>query len=502
MCDAVTTGIPYSDVAGMVTTPSGVTHYKRRKYLVIGGLSSGIVYKVHESNLANSGRALVERVYLVNGAPPPQPVPGAFSRLRGFGKAVSKRVGIVRRVDSTTFVEESPAHKKTIYENARLDLLQRSVTRKDAHLNSFVKCEKINFTDKEDPAPRIIQPRNPRYNLEVGRWLRRMEHKVYAAIGEIYGRPTVMKGYNCYQVASHIKDGWDTFSDPVAVGLDASRFDQHVSKEALEWEHSVYLDCVSKQDRPKLQKLLLWQIYNQGRVLAKDGRIDYSVVGRRMSGDMNTALGNCLLMCALVHCFMDGRKHALYNNGDDCVVIMERAQLRHMAKLKEWFLGMGFTMKVEEPVYQLEHIEFCQTKPVWDGVRWRMVRNLRTCMAKDAVIPKHIVGDKSILKHIATLGQCGAALSTGLPVLQEYYQAMLRVDATPGKRESSGMAFMARGLQPRVGPVTDEARASFYWAFGILPDLQVEMEESLRAWTMDTRSDDVTPNIIASFYEE
>jgi len=34
---------------------------------------------------------------------------------------------------------------------------------------------------------------------------------------------------------------------------------------------------------------------------------------------------------------------------------------------------MGFNMVVEEPVYELEKVVFCQSQPVFDGVSWTMV---------------------------------------------------------------------------------------------------------------------------------
>jgi hypothetical protein len=51
----------------------------------------------------------------------------------------------------------------------------------------------------------------------------------------------------------------------------------------------------------ELAELLKWQLQNKGFARTIDGLIKYSVEGCRMSGDMNTALGNCTIMCALVY---------------------------------------------------------------------------------------------------------------------------------------------------------------------------------------------------------
>jgi hypothetical protein len=42
---------------------------------------------------------------------------------------------------------------------------------------------------------------------------------------------------------------------------------------------------------------------------------------------------------------------------------------------------------------------------------------------------------------------------------------------------SSGFEFMARGLTYEARPITDEARFSFWKAWGITPDFQVALEE-------------------------
>jgi hypothetical protein len=84
---------------------------------------------------------------------------------------------------------------------------------------AFVKAEKINFTAKPDPAPRVIQPRDPRYNVEVGVYLRPLEHSIYRAIAEVYGGPTVMKGYSAEGVAQQMRGMWKSSAVPSRLGL-------------------------------------------------------------------------------------------------------------------------------------------------------------------------------------------------------------------------------------------------------------------------------------------
>ena len=58
----------------------------------------------------------------------------------------------------------------------------------------------------------MIQPRNVRYNVEVGRFLRKFEHYLYRGIDEIWNGPTVIKGYTVEQIGKIARDAWDSYS--------------------------------------------------------------------------------------------------------------------------------------------------------------------------------------------------------------------------------------------------------------------------------------------------
>jgi len=107
-----------------------------------------------------------------------------------------------------------------------------------------------------------------------------------------------------------------------------------------------------------------------------------------MSGDMNTALGNCMLMCCLIMSYLNLKNidYDFINNGDDAVLFMEKKHERLLDDLPEWFLNMGFTMVVEPPAYELEAVEFCQMRPIHlGGDDYTMVRNYPSSIAKDLV---------------------------------------------------------------------------------------------------------------------
>jgi len=470
---------------GVVVHPKPTPVKVRRAMLVVGmnGMSRFIL---HNNSLVNVRRALMERVYNVEVAgglgPPPQPLPNIFDTLQALGGVLAGRVGDRAPVARAVFVQSRPAAKLKVYQQGLASLMMFPVVKRDARVQgAFVKCEKVN-AKKGDPAPRIIQPRSVRYNIEVGRYLSVVEHDIYHELDEMWGGKTVMKGYNAEEIGMHIKEAWDEFADPVALGLDASRFDQHVSVEALRFEHSIYNRIF---ESPELAKLLSWQLVNDGVATADDGVILYRKRGSRMSGDMNTALGNIIIMCLLVlfFCNQRGVRARLINNGDDCTLIFERADLaRILDGLHDWFLQYGFNI-VQEPVaYEIEHIEFCQMHPVLVGDRYVMVRNVGPSLSKDAISIR-ARSPMQLRQWMWCVGKSGLAMASGVPIQQAYYLNMAKHGLKGGRLDllegRSGLTWFANRMVARESEVTDQTRLSFWKAFGVDPILQVAIEREI-----------------------
>jgi len=466
--------------------------FRERRYYQIGGMAMPINYTVHHSNIVNLSRALLTRVFYVKRGDTyistPKPCKGAYKRLNSFKARMCRYLPSTTPIPRLDFSSLYEGRRKTIYAMAAESLQLHSVTRKDSRIKAFVKAEKICLKDKIDPDPRVIQPRDPRYNVEVGRYLKPIEKSLYQAVARIFHEPTIFKGFNAADSGKLMRRKWEKYQSPVAIGLDASRFDQHVSREALEWEHSIYMHVF--KGSPELARLLSWQIANRGVGYCTDGRLEYEVDGCRMSGDMNTALGNCLIMCALVHAYASRRlpKFSLANNGDDCTLIFERKYLRRISDLAPWFLEMGFTMKVEPPVYEFEKIEFCQTHPVYDGSSYIMVRNFPQSLSKDAISIKPLDSRAYFKRWMKSVGDSGISLTGGLPVLQSYYRAFQRagLGVRPIGLDSAhetGLRVFAHGMTRTVKPVSQLSRYSFYLAFGVTPEEQMCLEEYYDSFT-------------------
>jgi hypothetical protein len=201
-----------------------------------------------------------------------------------------------------------------------------------------------------------------------------------------------------------------------------------------------------------------------------------------MSGDMNTGLGNCLLMCVAVYSFMHetGVRYELANNGDDCVLIIPRQHLHLLDRLPAYFKALGFPVAVEAPVYELEKVDFCQTHPVETELGWQMVRDPRACLDKDlqSLKPCRNVTEWNTLRN--TIGLSGLALAGNMPIFREFYSFMRRGAGTrvDQDRTMTGFRMLARGMNMSRVPIDDTARVSFFRAFDITPSEQIEVEAS------------------------
>jgi len=465
---------------------------KTRVFTVVPGFGPNHNLGVFNNTVSAVERAFVERYFLCKHSdgykPAPTPRTGNF-RKKWFKWFIRSTLSYMPHLPVLTYQETLnlfPATKRKVYEKAFESLSRMGpVTAKDARLSSFVKFEKQDVSK----APRIINPRSPRYNLEVARYLKHFEHHLFTSINRAFGGytdATVIKGFNADRSAQILRQKWDRFKNPIAIGLDATKFDMHVSVDALRYEHSFYNDYWNS---PELKRLLKMQLRNEGVARCRDGEVKFSMAGTRCSGDVNTSLGNCILMCAMVFAY-SWRKCIdleLANNGDDCVVFMDEAdEAKFRGGLKHFFLDCGFVMTVEETCHEFEQIEFCQTHPVKLGSGWRMIRNPATCLIKDVMCLKPVQNDKCFKKWLYAVGTAGCSLNSGVPVLQEFYRALKRNGV---KTEKFRNLISAHRFASTVGSegseeVTDEARASFYFAFGLTPPMQVAMESVLTQRTI------------------
>jgi len=455
--------------------------YKERVLYVLGGLAPEINLRINNADINTLKTALLTRMYYCKVgddyvAPPVPDRMLLFTRLHDFKHKL--QAFHTTPVSLEQVVEMYTGRKKALYQNALESLSITPVSKSDAVSVAFVKCEKV----KPSGAPRCIQPRDSRYNLSLGAYIKPIEHRLYKRIKKIYGDgPTVIKGYNVQQVGRIMVGKWESFEEPVAIGLDATKFDMHVSEPMLAWEHSIYNSIYQCKE---LETLLKWQMFNVGRGYCDDGKLRYKVKGRRFSGDMNTALGNCIIMCALIYAYSRERgvPTKLMNNGDDCVVFMERRHLAAFsAGLDKWFLEMGFRMTVEEPCYELAQIEFCQMHCIRTSNGPVMVRNIPSSVSKDCMSIVPLDTETAMRKWLGAVGECGEALTKGVPISQEFYRFFSRC-GTKGSNIANSVQFrtgihmLMHDLKMDNSLVDPQSRYDVWRAWGILPDEQEIIE--------------------------
>lgn len=467
---------------GITPTLTGVP--RSRKYLTMGQYICDDNITTHNNSIDNLIRGVGERVLFTDKklTRPLANLPNIFEHRCGvYKRTLVQRLGKQSPVSRQRFVNYYKGRRRTIYQSASDGLALRPLRVPDSHLSTFIKAEKINLTLKPDPAPRVIQPRKVRYNVEVGKYLLPIEHKVYDAIDDLFKSPTIMSKYNSRTQAEIIVDKWNSFTNPVCLGLDASRFDQHVGVDALKFEHDFYHRLFNSKT---LQKRLQRQIHNVGYAVAPDGKFKYTKTGSRMSGDMNTSLGNKFLMCLMAYAFIKTKSFRIefVNNGDDCLIITDKKNLGNIQNnLKGYFADFGFNIVTELPVYEIEHIEFCQCKPMKVNNIWRMVRNVKTCLLKDvtAVNLGHDVG--MYRAWLADVAGCGQTFAGDVPVLGSFYNMLKRFGVEGNYHDKDHQFSCYRTLSknchiPFDAP-DDHGRYSFWLQSGINPDGQLALEE-------------------------
>jgi len=423
---------------------------------------------------------------------PPKPQKHAF-KLTKFRKQWLSHLGDVTVHTAQEIVELYKGSKRSLYNKALVEYLSTGCLKKHARVKTFLKAEKTVVNLQKD-VPRLIQPRDKVYNIALGRYLRKNEKKMLGAIDKAFGYKTVLSGLDSSQVASRLWSNWKRFDNPVAFGIDASRFDQHCSVEALQWEHSFYLSAFGKRD-VELQKLLSWQLNNDGMLTTDDNYcIHYRHKGGRMSGDVNTGLGNKIIMCGLMYEYLEeldmNTKTRLANNGDDCVLFCERADVDKLrVGLKKWFLHKGYTMTVENTCSIFEQIEFCRAKPVWTVRGYTMVRILNS-VTRDAGTLLNVTNQKNMEAYLTAVGTCNGAINNGVALMSVVARRMRELGNN--NRTIDLKNYFDYNMLERMGnktemdaPITEEARNSFYYAFGVTPQMQVDLEEYFSVVTND-----------------
>lgn len=423
-----------------------------------------------------------------------------------------------------------PAQKRRLYRRQAVSLLNAPLESKDAIIKSFVKSEKLKILDR-DGDPRMIQARNPRFNLVFGMYTKAIEHSLYHLMDPVAEKmglqiQLVAKGQNLSQRAGNLRRMWDLMTNPVAISLDLSRWDLHVSVDMLKQMHRLYLTIMPD---PMLKALLSCQLEN--RAVTKNG-VRYKVRGGVMSGDMTTALGNCTAVIAILLAFREAlyacaSGHAstmsddsptlaeiyrqargwfdthpvettkvvgklpimMFDDGDDHVLLVEKEIVPIVVQLlPQWWKSMGHELKVEGTVEQFHQILFCQHKPHLTAQGWVMMPDPNKVLATAFSVTSQY--QKQPRNYLATLWTARCLLHRGTPILGPLFERLAVELKDVEKLKGEEFRHTLRGLEMNVShqkllqklpppiPITPEQRIMAMEQWQVLPDQQRMLEET------------------------
>lgn len=374
---------------------------------------------------------------------------------------------------------------------AEASLLGSPVSKRDAFVRAFLKSEKWRPSKLEKP--RMIFPRDPRYNLALARYLKPFEHWLWGYLRGFCSRGVpatrdCAKGLNQQQRAALIRRKMSQIPGCAVLEVDGKAFEAHIEKWQLEQEHAVYMAAYPGDGN--LQRLLGWQLLLRG---VTGCGVGFERVGGRASGDFNTGMGNSLIMlcvvravlrelCGVFDCLCDG---------DNALVFLPPGSVPTVqANFRSVALDVsGHEMELDRPVYVLEEVRFGQSAPleVRPGV-WTMVRGWDKVLSQGTSTHIHLRETRFAREWLSGVAACESYLADGVPVLWAWANAVRRSCGHLGPvREHRafsdyavmGVPLSVLGSHRYASPPTALARESFFRAWGVDLDAQLEIEAVL-----------------------
>lgn len=460
-----------------------------------------VVWFMHRPCICNTLNALSGRV----GKCVPPPSETSINQiLCPIVDVMAAVVGRHAQVPYETVYRGMSAKKRARYARAHKNLTELGgfCSKRHARISMFVKLEGIKYSQqKVNPDCRAIQFRSPEYTLQLASSIKVAEHLLYD-LSDLPGfgpGRLFAKNLNPRQKATQLRLKYESVPGCRILCLDASRFDAHVSALMLKSvEHRFWRKtCMA----PQLKELLMWQLRNVGMWRGRTQSVRYTVNGGRMSGDANTAAGNCIIMAVMLKAFGDwsGRKFTFLCDGDDSVFFHSGAEISDES-IESFFEQFGFVMQVEDRPTTLEETTFCQARPCRLAGGEVMIRDPTKILSKTTV--SHKLREEAIRgKFIKTVALGELSISRGCPVIQPYLVSLIRncekfISSAQRKKGSvydwaMDDLYRLKSHLPsdwksgRVVEITTEARVSFAQAWGISVERQWAIERALENWNFN-----------------
>jgi hypothetical protein len=419
------------------------------------------------------------------------PTPFAAEQARG---PVLEAFGLLRRAACKYgatrwgYLETAQSYKGSLrrrYLQAHQSLIDDGpLVARDYLLKAFVKAEK--WEAWKVAKPRMIFPRSPRYNLCLASWLKPFEHWFWgnlksAVLGGVGNSRVVAKGLNQVQRANLIRRKMRGFGSAVVFEVDGKAFEAHCDVWQLVQEHSVYYSAYPRAR--ELKELLDKQLHNKG--VSQCG-VKFSRLGGRASGDVNTGMGNTLIMLAVVTGVMrtTGVQWDVLVDGDNALLFLERSSLDRVVEVfaPTALRISGHEMVLERPVTVVEEVRFGRSAPVKTARGWKMVCDYLRVLSHRSSSHIYLREPAYAREFLLGVALCESVLADGVPVLWAYANHLRRCTDTGSAPRLHGLGdYEVLGVQlDRLGswasPPDEESRASFCRAFGVEPEAQRELE--------------------------
>jgi hypothetical protein len=425
--------------------------------------------------------ALVRRVFVVDAAGLGHDAEVEYRTVvRKMGWALSGRKVMPVSLDDAVQMLSSAKRKR--YLEARESLRVSPVWRRDAQVSMFVKADKVDHVDSGAKKPRAIQGRSPRYNLALARYMKPIEHSLMVWKGLRRGVPRTRvfaKGLDSRGRASLVLRKCANFSDPVVVSLDAHSMDASVLPVHLLGNDHCYVQMCGYQE---FRRLLSWRDVNHGRTASG---LKYTITGNRMSGDLDTGIGNSLISYAYITAsmrYLGIAKWDILCDGDDVLLFFDRRA--NMMDIKQACFRYGFDVDGDVVVIKKEedycNIEFCRSKLVWTPRGWNFCRNPARALCCFGVTHRFAMCDIDVYRrYLRGCAMCESHCSFDLPLLGPWAWDVYR--SLEGKPILDDEDMWRGGVHlkdPRAIPsrVHRKTRRHFQIAFGLSPEQQTSFE--------------------------
>lgn len=394
-----------------------------------------------------------------------------------------------------------PNKKREMYRTA---LDEELVLPQHARCTGFVKQENVPL--KEADKPRVIQFRDPIFLAHMLSWMKPLEHSFYHNrwCFNRYQKITCAKGLSPLGRMKVLEEMVASLQNPYFIGLDGSAFDAHVSPGALKAEWSFY-DIAMRRAKyhpatlRKAARMGRCQLKNKVHFTCDDGFVGYTVEGNRMSGDLNTGLGNSVLQSlfiatAMLELGVPENSWRMLDDGDDAVLLVDEAHIHLVTAdgVQAVFARFSQDVKVVGLVRvsldNMEPIEFCQSHPVWVNGGWRLIRDpmkVYNGYKQQCVYYRTL---EEAQRFFATVAAPEMIYASGVPILAELFSLFHRLADDAKPLEAVSRRFWLRNAADsgveHCSEITWRTRESFHKAFGFEPLDQLSIEQELALWTL------------------